>query len=304
MFERIIVPLDGSRRSESIIPEALRFFHTPDVEINLLVVVDMTGKPEEGRIPVTCNAGTAKEYLARLAPTIRASGLRVSTDVRFGRAAEKILEHAEDAHASLIAMGTHGRSGLSRLVRGSVAESVLRGASIPILLLRAQEVTEAAAPERTAPRRILVPLDGSADAESVLPYVRYLAIRTGCEVEVLRAALPIPVLEPLDAQFLPDPVPGAAAYLESIRARLHADGIESTQVVTSGAPADGILARANSGDVQLVAMATHGHSGLRRLLLGSVAEAVMRSLTVPLLAMRVMEHPVDARSFTAGNLLE
>lgn len=286
MFERIIVPLDGSARAESVIPAALRFFRTPNVEIDLLVVVTGSARAAGEQETITASGSAAKEYLSTVADRLRGQGLHVVFDVRFGRPAEKILEHSESQHASLIAMSTHGRSGLERLVRGSVAEAVLRGATVPLLHLR----SGAPLPGRDAPaRRILVPLDGTADSESILPYVRYLAVRLGAGVELLRAAIPIPVHLGADPLAVQAGLPAADEYLGAMCRRLAEDGIEAESRSEIGSPAPAILARANSGQVGLVALATHAYGGIKRWLFGSVAEEVLRSVRVPTLVSRMAQ---------------
>lgn len=289
MFDRVLIPLDGSPRAESVVHHTLRLLSVPDVEVDLLVVVDMEGKIAPGSVPVTCSGHAAKQYLAQVAGILTGRGIRAVTDVRFGPAAPKILEHAEQSHASMIAMSTHGRSGLERLVHGSTAEAVLRQTPVPLLLVRGTENVPAAPPGDT-PLRILVPLDGTADGEAILPYVRNLARRLQARVELLRVIEFIPVLhgdEGVMEGAFDHLTLGASEYLRAIGARVRQEGIETEQTVVRSSPANGILERGNSGSVDLVAMSTHGRTGLRRLLLGSVAESVLRELRVPLLTVRV-----------------
>ena len=143
MYRRAIVPLDGSEVAETIMP--LIFEIAGPLEVTLLrvnvpvplVIIEgavqpMIEDPELARID-------AEEYLAPLAVDLRRRGIRVNTQVRRGEAAEEILKAAREANADVIAMTTHGRSGLGRLLLGSVAETVLRESHLPVLLLRSTE---------------------------------------------------------------------------------------------------------------------------------------------------------------------
>lgn len=288
MIDRIVVPLDGSPLAERIIPRVLNVFPSSGLELNLLVVVDMEGTVEKARVPVTCSAHGAREYLEALAEKVTERGVRVSSDIRFGKAAEKILEHAGEMHASLIAMSTHGRTGLGRVIRGSVAEAVLREANVPVFMARGARAQEGPMASTPAELRILVPLDGSAGSESVLPYVRCLALRSHATVEILRVAEWSP-----PSEFAPHVhaeskawTARAEAYVKSVAEQLRAEGINVDPIVAHGAPAELILEHVESGKIHLVAMSTHGYSGVKRLVFGSVAEEVLRRITVPLLAMR------------------
>ncbi len=288
MFERIMVPLDGSALAERILAKVQAFFDPRQTEFNLLLVVDMQGRIVDDKVPVTCSGHRAKQYLSAVAGKLSQQGARVSTDVRFGEAAAKILEHARERRSDLIAMSTHGRSGVDRIVRGSVAEAVLRGADLPVFLARG----ESAAPPKREPAaagtRILVPLDGSAGSEAILPYVRSLARGGRAHVSVVRIAEWFPPLaRSADGEAPTQPwTLRAETYIRQVCDQLRADGLDVEGIVDHGAPADKILERVRTGTVDLVAMSTHGYSGVKRLVFGSVAEEVLRNLRIPLLAVR------------------
>jgi nucleotide-binding universal stress UspA family protein len=142
MFKRVIVPLDGSPLAESIIPFLLQIAGPLDLEVLLLRVLQPI-PPEviEGSRYVVIEdvekrAAEAREYLAPIAARLKAAGVRVSLDVRRGEPVVEILAGAHEVGADLIAMTTHGRSGLGRLLFGSVAEAVLRQAEVPVFLMR------------------------------------------------------------------------------------------------------------------------------------------------------------------------
>ena len=142
MYKRVLVPLDGSMVAEGIIPFIMEIAGPLDMQVVLLrVLVPVRPMAVEGTYPVTIEdvekrRAEAEEYLARVATELRAKGVRATTEVRRGDPVAEILEGARDAEADLIAMTTHGRSGLGRLVFGSVAEAVLRHSEIPVFLMR------------------------------------------------------------------------------------------------------------------------------------------------------------------------
>ena len=150
MYKRAIVPLDGSMVAEGIIPFVLEIAGPLDMEVVLLrVVVPIPPSVIEGsrHVEVEDQAKRrteAERYLAPIVSELRTKGVRVTTQVRRGEPTDEILAGAQAAGADLIAMTTHGRSGLGRLLFGSVAEAVLRHSEIPVFLMRQTEAQVAA----------------------------------------------------------------------------------------------------------------------------------------------------------------
>jgi nucleotide-binding universal stress UspA family protein len=156
MYKRALVALDGSPVAETIIPFILDIAGPLDLEVILLrvlqpipaVVVDGAAY-----VPIEDSAVErmdAQEYLAPVAIELRNKGVRVTTEVRSGDPAQEIVAAAREAGADLIAMSTHGRGGLGRLIFGSVAEAVLREAEIPVFLMRTTEAEVARRKPREA----------------------------------------------------------------------------------------------------------------------------------------------------------
>jgi nucleotide-binding universal stress UspA family protein len=143
--------------------------------------------------------------------------------------------------------------------------------------------------------RVLVPLDGSALAEAVLPYVRRLASPRGTRVILLQVITPAPVVAametPAAAQIIAEAEERdrveAQTYLDRMRGRLAADGLDVTPILMTGDPATIIHQLAREHEVELIAMTTHGRTGIGRLVFGSVAEQVIRSAPVPVFLVRV-----------------
>jgi nucleotide-binding universal stress UspA family protein len=150
VYKRALVPLDGSAVAEAIIPFILEIAGPLDMAVRLLRVVEpMPPMVAEGAVPAfvddpVAGARDAGEYLAPIAAELRGRGIDATWDVCRGTAGTAILDAGKAFGADVIAMGTHGRSGLGRLLFGSVAEQVLRHASVPVLLIRQTEAQVAA----------------------------------------------------------------------------------------------------------------------------------------------------------------
>ena len=192
--------------------------------------------------------------------------------------AATILAVAAEEKATLIAMATHGRSGLSRFVFGSVAEKVLRASETPVLLTRSfREVAPGADPtpvQELPFRKILMPVDGSESSLAVLPQVRSFALAVGASVLVLG------VLAPEQ-----EAGEGDAIVRMAVKA-LAVAGIPVEPLVRIGDPASEILDAAKTHGADMLTMSTHGRGGVSRWALGSVTEKVLRAATVPMLVVR------------------
>jgi nucleotide-binding universal stress UspA family protein len=138
MFKKILVPLDGSTLAEAILPQVTELAKAIEAEVLLLRValahVFPGVDPAEEEVRVI---RAAEAYVEALAGKLAEKGVRVRTAVRYGKSAPEIIDHIAANEVTLVAMSTHGRSGLSRLVMGSVAEEVVRNAGVPVLLVRA-----------------------------------------------------------------------------------------------------------------------------------------------------------------------
>ena len=150
-------------------------------------------------------------------------------------------------------------------------------------------------------KRAIIPLDGSIVAEGIIPFVLEVAGPLDMDVVLLRVLVPVPplVLEGSRYVEVEDPEKRrleAEAYLTPIAADLRAKGVRVTTMVRRGEPTAEILAGARAADADLIAMTTHGRSGLGRLLFGSVAEAVLRQADIPVFLMRQSEAQVAARA--------
>jgi nucleotide-binding universal stress UspA family protein len=215
--------------------------------------------------------------------------------------ASAILRFAEASHSDLIVMSTHGRTGFNRWLLGSVAEQVLQGAEVPIVLVRTSQERS------TQPfqlRRVLVPLDGSPLGEQCLPYLDELAKQASPEITLLYVETAA-ISEPPD-----DSNDDELTYLDHIATGLKRSGLSVQTRVRRGMPNEEILDQAQKSSADLVVMTTHGRTGLGRLALGSVAHNVVSRSKIPVFLVRaksnvaIMEHlksPLVCRCYHCGH---
>jgi nucleotide-binding universal stress UspA family protein len=297
MYTRILIPLDGSETAEQVVPYARVLARGLKLPVELFAVVDVAAlltSVERARIfdklseQETLNS---QKYLERIAQ--RFPGSRVKRTVEQGSAAEAIIEKAAADRSTLIAMTTHGRSGINRWLLGSVAEKVLRGTSNPLLLARATPKINVEG-EATL-KSIVVPLDGSKLADSVLPIVTQIAKKLGSEIFLLRvytnpfspfisgAGHYAVNLDALMASVRDE----ARNYLEEKMEELSKQGVEKiSYLLQEGDAADEIVSMGRHTPESLIAMSSHGRSGVKRWVMGSVAETVVRHSNNPVLILR------------------
>jgi nucleotide-binding universal stress UspA family protein len=274
--ERILVALDGSALAEAVLPVAAVLAREHEAELVLFRAVAPEPLPA-----VPDEEAEADGYLAGVARRLETMGVRrVRRLVVRAEADAGIVEAAERQRADLVAMTTHGRTGLSRLLVGSVADRVVRRAAAPVLLVRGEPQWPTG---RTT--EVLVPLDGSPLAEAILPAVERLAGPLDLAIHLFHAVEPTPAVPP---EIVGGPELSAAhrareaeQYLGAVAARLEDKGLRVRYAVRLGRAAEAIAAYVEEHGVGLVAMSTHGRTGLGRLLFGSVAERVLGAVKVP-----------------------
>ena len=268
IFDRILVPLDGSALAEAILSQIHRILSRQDSEVLLVRAVSATRSAEMESIEVPeILQSQAARYLQEVAGRLESQGARVRSIVRLGSAAEVILDVASEERATLIALSTHGRSGVSRWTLGSVAEKVIRASGVPVLVMRSF------APAAPAFQRILVPVDTTDPSLEVVGPALELAQLFGSHVALLH------VCDGLECSI---PVPQLTCAFE----KLKKGGVSVEPLMKQGEAALQILEGCREARADLIAMTTHGRSGFSRWMLGSVTEKVLRSATVPMLIVR------------------
>jgi nucleotide-binding universal stress UspA family protein len=312
MYTRILVPLDGSELAEQVLPYVRILGKGLQVRVELLRVFEPVSPsladPVHGlyldRIIASVRT-QMQDYVEHVAASLRKDGLTVSTVVHEGNPAACIVQEAETVPNTLVAMCTHGRSGMTRWVLGSTTDKVLHATTHPLLIVRVREHAGPALEGKL--NTILVPLDGSSIAEQALPHALSLARALGSKVILLRVTLsaedyPLPasnyagyplsriewLIERGDAE--------AREYLDAICGKLRAEGAVSVEGrVVHGHAGRTILDMAGETEHCLVVMTTHGVSGVDRWIRGSVATRVVRHSVAPVLVVRAMkEAPGEA----------
>ena len=299
MITKILVPLDGSKVAEQALPYARFLASKLKLPVELLGVVDLAA------MAITVHSSNAR-YLDRLVEESRRAsavylerisrtfpGTTATFSVDTGKPEEVITEKPRHETGTLVAMATHGRSGMSRWLLGSVTEKVLRATANPLLLVRAGEGGKAEGQAKF--ESIVMPLDGSPLGETVLPEAMDLAQKLNLELILLHAYLP-PVAAYYEAADYYNPAykdlasqlkAEARNYLEGKVQELKEKGVEKiSSVWLEGSPAEEIIALARREPNSLVAMCTHGRSGVKRWVLGSVTEKVVRHSGDPVLVVR------------------
>jgi len=324
MYHNVVVLLDGSELAEGVLSHVTEVIRERSSHVHLLSVSPLARGVVPNGVDVHVSSDDVPgersriqrelvEYLRFVAKRLEPVTTNVWLAVRHGRPADEILAFVGNVGADLIAMSTHGRSGISRWVFGSVADRVLRGAACPVLLVRAGEDAGGAEGAEdvkgakdaegavTAPlpyRRILVPLDGSELAEQIVPYIKALirpnqtrvhlvsvlaAGRVDRTVTLLTSHPPGLQLATTALEYVQVQL---QSYLRSVAAALREQGAVVHVDIRRGSPADAVLTCAVEIEADLIGMTTHGSSGPSRWVYGSMAGKVLQGAHSPVLLVR------------------
>jgi nucleotide-binding universal stress UspA family protein len=292
-MNRIIVPLDGSGTSESAVRYGALLARTLDRPLLLVHIIDTNHLIDSRALAMLPDRTQMARYLGDVA--VR-EGIEATVEIEVidGSPAEELLRLAGDEPDGMIVMTTHGRGGLGRIMLGSVADRLVRDGTAPVVLIRA--AAGATPPSRLT--NLIVTLDGSELAERALPMAIRLARHSGATLRLLRIVEPLwttpaagypPELTWLgsdDIERITEEIEtDAVIYLDRAAASLREDGIDARPVVAFGKPADEIARVQAETEPDLILMASHGRSGLRRWLLGSVTTSVIHHASAPLLVV-------------------
>jgi len=316
MFERILVPLDGSPRAEQALPVAARIARASGGSVILLQVVSppidygggLTQTPLMTEEVIETELALSSSYLDRVAKARELAEIETTTEVMFGLPAQDILAIAESRSVDLIVMCSHGRTGFTRWVLGSVAQKIAHHCPVPLLVLREGKLLPLESPPDAARHlTALVPLDGSPLAEAALfPAANLVAALVAPAAGALHLMQVVKQLsttadEGFITQLNEETVERAKTYLMSVKERLQA-GLKDRKltiiwsVALDADAADAIIGTAEQreqqegaeglGGCDLIAMSTHGRSGLERWVMGSVMERVLGATKLPMLIVR------------------
>ena len=295
MFERILVPLDGSQVAEMVIPYAVELASLFNSSIVIVGVSDSSGWQAvvECRSYLENQSHKIKDGLQKRQPEDEGTSPHSQVNYRclIGNPASEILNHAGKIGSSLIILASRGASGGGTWPLGNIADKVLRASNCPVLLVR-EHLDDAAIALKYIIRKILVPLDGSDLSEAVLPPASGLAKVLGAEMVLFQVVEPIPFatysrLTPeIIQQFKLDLHALALEYLNRTRDAL-TDMVPAVSVATGTPPvADKIIDYSETNHCDLIAISTNGRSGISRWVFGSVTEKILHAGKKPVLVVR------------------
>jgi nucleotide-binding universal stress UspA family protein len=306
MYKRILVPLDGSELAETALPYAEELAEKLDSEVILINVRTSGEDPAnpEHRVYLSKTVATVEQNIKKSGDLLPGEKIKVDSAIigspgLLTHAAEQILDYTEKENVSLIAIATHGRTGIRRWALGSTAEKVVRAANCPVLIIRANiEI-----PGKIKFSKILVTLDESKESETVLPHIESLASKLKAKITLLHVVVPpyhiYPIIQgvgyyggagiikvPYSEGEVKPLKTKAREYLQQVCSKLKEYGIEASFKVRVGLAGEKIIEEAEESGVDLVAMSTHGESGFSRWEHGSIADKVLHAGTTPLLLVR------------------
>lgn len=286
-----IVPLDGSSTAEAVLPWAIAVAKVFDLQLELVQLVKEAWPGGDAKAEAALQP--ARHYLQGVAAALESTGVPVASRAQpvGDDLADGIVGIAKSLDAGLIMLATHGRTGVRRLVMGSVADGVARTAECPVLVVRGNSEQG-----RTAPviRRVLLPLDGSTLSEAALSHAARVASTTGATLDLIQAVpWSASLLVTANESYIPPGLDeqleaGAAEYLRQAAGQVP-QGIKTETHVLRGDAASAILDYAERSGAALVVMSTRGRTGVARWALGSVADKVLRAGDRPVLLVRGSE---------------
>ncbi len=276
-YDRIVVPTDGSAHADRAAEHGAQLARAFDATVHLITVTEPHGGPHRDDSDAPDTLDSARSHLQGVD--------RVQTAQLEGYPSEVILEYAADHEADLLAMGTHGRTGVHRYIAGSVTERVVRLAEVPVLTVRADEQSE----ETEAYDEILIPTDGSEYAAVAIDHAIGIAARFDARLHAVN------IVDVGQFAATPDQGPPAEvmqqlrsvgeAATETVAAQASAAGVETVTRVQGGLPAKSLLDYTDDHDIDLIVMGTAGRTGATRYLFGSTTERIIRHAPEPVLAV-------------------
>lgn len=307
--QHLVIPLDGSKFAEEALPLAEALCRAYGARLTLLSRVKvggllraLPGVAAQRRLAKAGHIGR-RAYLLRTARQLRGSGIEVDYTVGTGKVADLINALVADQGVDMVVTSTHGRSGVHRLLIGSVAMSITQAVNQPVVLVRPAPDRNGKVPP--AFNKLLVPLDGSRFAEGVLPYARTLAKLFGSEI-LLLSVPEVPESHKFGAahdkieDLRKEAETKLRQYLEDVAAPLRADGLSVRTLVTGSRPAHTIVSASQQESVNMITLATRGRGALDSLMLGSVAERIVEDTPCPVFLVPVREQ----RNFDRATVAE
>ncbi|MEI7555009.1 universal stress protein [Candidatus Chlorohelix sp.] len=315
MFAKILVPLDGSPLAEKALPCAIKLANIYKAQLVLLRVAELPAFTTDTSEHELLAVKTAEEYLDDIKQNICDSALdlyansgRVEALAVYGEHEKDLIDLIAREKADLVVMTTHGRTGLARVVVGSMANRVLRNCNVPMVLIRPDSVdtSELISELMLEPssvqdgiKHLVVTLDGTHESEAVLPTAIHFAEETGAEIQLVQVINPIIPVEygvPISSysydldKDLEERQNAGLVYLNKLQLKIEEQGVKCRSVVFVGNPAYEIINYANNCHASLIMMATHARGRFGQFLMGSVADEVVRKTHLPVMLVHTYPH--------------
>ncbi len=314
MFNKILVPLDGSKLAEKALPWAEEMGIHFGSKITLLNAGTVEDTPKHDEMQVYLNevAAGMEQRMIKSGAIVPRSKYKISTVITgpsglINDTAGQILNFADKKDMNMIIMATHGRTGFTRWVLGDTANKVARAFSCPILLIRAKTEIQ----EGFHLRKILAPLDGSKESEVTLPYIEAIAEKLKPEIKLLNVvellyhvyAYPSAagyggdgiVRVPFNEEEMKPHREAGRKYIDGISNKLREKGLNNSAEVRVGSAGEEILEAEKEIKPDLLIMSTYGHSGFGRFDHGSITDKVLHAGNTPILLVRPQK-PVSEKS--------
>jgi nucleotide-binding universal stress UspA family protein len=289
MYDTIVVATDGSHDADAAVDSAVALADRFDAALHGVHVAEPGALPPGVTDDDASDAATAgKRALERFADRAADAGVEATTAFldATGATHDGILTYADDRDADLVVVGTTGRTGVDRLVVGSVAERTLRDATVPVLTVHAD------APVDPDVQRVVVPTDGSDPASRAADHAVGLAATTDADLHAVHVVDTGVVHAGVDSEAVVEALEAAGREaLDRVVTTAEEAGVTAHTDVRRGRPHEAILDYATEVDADLVAMGTHGRTGIQRVLLGSVTERVVRTAEMPVLGVSMDDDP-------------
>lgn len=300
MFKRILVPLDGSKLAEMVLPTACYLAERLQATLILFHVVEKAAPNEVHGQHHLQEVVEAKAYLDHVAGKLSSAGVSISQDVHEVQetgVAQTIRDHGEELKTDLIVLCAHGNGGLRDMLFGSIAQQVIRQGTVPVLLIRPNTVK---ATDTTPFRQILLPLDGSKAHEVAIPVAVALAAK--CEAKIWLLSV-VPTTETLTVKeaiigrvsprltsiSLDISVEKAKEYLEKVSQDISTQGVPVSGVILRGDAPAKLMETIEAEGIDLVIMATHSHNAIDAHWEGSLTPRFLPKTPVPVILVRGIE---------------
>lgn len=265
----VLIPHDGSTLSGSVVESGISFIN-PETSV---ILVHIDTHEQGGDIPAI---NDTTEFL-------RAKGFKVSRhDVRAKDAVKGLIKAIEEISPELVLMATHGQSGSGRFIRGNVAERMLQSCPVPLLMI------DPMVNQQVTLRSVLVPIDASEESFKVIEPLLDIATDAGPEITLLFVDFDDPTdTEEIRNKRRESRKADVSTWFNKIEHQLAAAGLSTKIRIEHGNAAEKILDTVQEDDYDMIAMTTHGRSGLSRWAFGSVAEKVLGVCSKPILLFRI-----------------